>query len=89
MPLGLVSPMVLLFQFVLLMIYNSCLAGPVVSQIKASNLKTQGFLDKQSSQIYLKFGMYHALSGLFSFVNIGFQMDAGLGFGVWGLGFVV
>ena len=50
-------------------------AGPAMSQARASNLKMQGFLDKQSSQIILKFGMYHALSGLFSFVNIGFQMD--------------
>jgi hypothetical protein len=74
MPLGLVSLMVPICSAHSAPQFNPC-AGPAVSQARASNLKMQGFLDKQSSQIILKFGMYHALSGLFSFVNIGFQMD--------------
>ncbi len=50
--------------------------GPLRSRAVARQLKTAGFLDKQSKVVSIKFGSMHSASSLFSFVNIEFAMNA-------------
>ncbi len=50
--------------------------GPQRSRIFAKQLKTAGFLDKQSQRVSVKFGSMHSASSLFSFVNIEFSMNS-------------
>jgi hypothetical protein len=51
-------------------------SGPQRSRVAAKQLKTAGFLDKQSKVLSIKFGSMHSASSLFSFVNIEFAMNA-------------
>ncbi len=51
-------------------------SGPQRSRIAAKQLKSAGFLDKQSNILYIKFGSMHSASSLFSFVNIQLTMTA-------------
>jgi hypothetical protein len=51
-------------------------SGPLRSRVAAKQLKTAGFLDKQSKILSIKFGSMHSASSLFSFVNIELEMNA-------------
>ena len=42
----------------------------------AKQLKSAGYLDKQSKLVSVKFGSMHSSSSLFSFVKIDFKMNA-------------
>jgi hypothetical protein len=51
-------------------------AGPQRSRVIAQQLKTAGFLDKQTKSLSVKFGSMHSASSLFSFVKIDLTMNS-------------